>query len=114
MKLPNGDQAQIPQAKITEYLLSFTHEDGRPKVQFFTRFGFTITEWEKLAEALREHAQQHDVTKVEDSPFGKRYVIEGILNAPDGRTPFIRVVWFIEDGIGAPHLVTAYPLRRRV
>ncbi|NJN55111.1 MAG: hypothetical protein HC804_10335 [Anaerolineae bacterium] len=112
MKLPNGDQAEVPQAKITEYLLSFTHEDGRPKAQFFTRFGFTIAEWEQLAEALKEHGQQHFVTKVEDSPFGKRYVIEGTLNAPDKRTPFIRVVWFIKDGTDTPQLVTAYPLRR--
>jgi len=112
MKLPNGGQAQVPQAKITEYLLSFTHEDGRPKAQFFTRFGFTIDEWERLAEALREHARQHHVSKLEKSPFGKRYVIEGSLLTPDGRNPLVRVVWFVEDGSDVPHLVTAYPLRR--
>ena len=38
MKLPNLEQAQIDPAKITEYLLSVTNEEG--KAGFVTRFGF--------------------------------------------------------------------------
>jgi len=113
MNLPNGDKAQVPQAKITEYLLSLAHEDGRSKAQFFLHFGYSITEWQRLATALQEHAQQHPVTKIEDSPFGKRYIIEGTIKAPDGRTPLVRAIWFIEDETEIPRLVTAYPLRRQ-
>ncbi len=97
MKLPNDDKASVPQAKITEYLLSLTHEDGRSKAQFFIRFGFSAAKWQMLAITLQKHAQQHSVTRVENSPFGKRYIIEGVINAPDGRTPFIRTIWFIEN-----------------
>lgn len=39
-------------------------------------FGFSIEAWEVLAEALRRHAAEHKVTKIETSPFGTRYVIE--------------------------------------
>jgi hypothetical protein len=63
--------------------------------------------------ALQEHAQQHPVTRVEASPFGKRYIIEGIIQVPDGRSPHIRAIWFIENGTDIPRLVTAYPLRRQ-
>lgn len=74
-------------------------------------FGFSRSEWQVLARALKQHATNHDVTSVESSPFGKRYIIEGPLVTPDGRTPGIRSVWFIEDEEAIPRLVTAYPLR---
>jgi hypothetical protein len=61
MKLPNVDQMWVPQAKITDYLLSFEHEDGRSKADFFTRFGFSATKWLDLAIALQNHAKTHDV-----------------------------------------------------
>ena len=113
MNLPNGDKAQVPQAKITEYLLSLAHQDGRSKAQFFAHFGFTTAKWQQLATALQEHAQQNPISRIEDSPFGKRYIIEGAVNTPDGRSPHIRAIWFIENGAEIPRLVTAYPLRRQ-
>jgi hypothetical protein len=114
MKLPNGDKAQVPQTKITKYLLSLAHEDGRSKANFFLHFGFSPDKWQELAAALQQHAQQQTVTTVETSPFGKRYIIEGTIKAPNGRTPFVRTIWFIEDGEETPRLVTAYPLRRQL
>ena len=46
----------------------------------------------------------------EDSPFGRRYIVDGALAAPDGRKLRVRVIWFIETSEDVPHLVTAYPL----
>jgi hypothetical protein len=113
MKLPNYPDAIIPPAKITDYLLSFDHPDGRSKARFFRRFGFQTEHWEELAQALRNHVANHDVAKTEGSPFGTRYVIEGIISTPDGRTPLIRTVWFIEMGEQTAKFVTAYPLQGR-
>jgi hypothetical protein len=110
MKLPNVDKTIIRREKITDYLLSPTHRDGRGKAGFFTRFGFTADAWETLADALRLHATEHEVAKIEATPFGTRYVVEGGLGAPDGRTPQVRVIWFIETGSDVPRLATAYPL----
>lgn len=110
MKLPNLGNAVVPAAKISGYLLSATHRDGRHKAAFFTRFGFTAEAWETLAAALLRHAAEHEVAKIEASPFGTRYIIEGELHTPDGRTPRLRVVWFIATGEVAPALATAYPL----
>jgi hypothetical protein len=112
MKLPNYEQVMVTREKVVDYLLSETHRDGRHKAAFFKRYGFTVREWEKMASALRAHAAEHDVTRIETSPYGQRYAIEGIIRSPDGRDPFIRTIWFIETGEETPRFVTAYPVRR--
>jgi hypothetical protein len=111
MKLPHRDAAVVAREKITGYLLSPAHRDGRGKHDFFVRFGFSPGAWETLRDALLGHAAEHEVTRVEDSPFGTRYVIEGTLAVPDGRGPLVRAVWFIEEGESVPRLVTAYPVK---
>ena len=68
MNLPNYAQAVVPERKITEYLLSLTHRDGRSKAAFFMRFSFTADNWEGLADALRRHAAEHEIIAVEDTP----------------------------------------------
>lgn len=110
MKLPHFERAIIPQRKLTDYLLSRTHREGRNKAAFFASFGFTAGAWEMLADALRSHAAEYDVAESEGTLFGTRYV-EGALQVPDGRSPLVCAVWFIETGEMAPRLVTAYPLK---
>ena len=112
MKLPNVEQVVVPRAKIVEYLLSDMHRDGRHKAAFFRRFGFLPHKWQQLAGALRKHALDHDVAREEPSRFGRRLVIEGIIQCPDGREPLIRSVWFLRTEEMVPRFVTAYPLKR--
>ncbi|HEX6123527.1 MAG TPA: hypothetical protein VFY89_10220 [Ktedonobacterales bacterium] len=111
MKLPHHEQATISEQKIVGYLLSFSHPDGKSKAQFFSQFGFSASHWEELAEAFRRHAAEHDIAEEKATPFGTSYTIEGPLAAPDGRSPVVRAVWFIETGAVIPRLVTAYPRR---
>jgi hypothetical protein len=112
-RLPNAERAIVAQSKIVDYLLSLSHPDGRGKARFFLSHGFSPDEWETLVRALRNHAVTHRVSSAEDTTFGVRYVVEGQLVAPDGRTPRVRVVWFIRTGGDIPELVTAYPIKRR-
>jgi hypothetical protein len=112
VKLPNLDHAIAPPEKITHYLLSLTHPKGRSKAVFFLRFGFTADAWKELDRALREHAAVHEVSEVADTEFGKQYVVEGVIRAPDGRQPPVRVVWHIDHGAVQPRLATAYPAGR--
>lgn len=112
MKLPNLETAVVPAAKIEEYLLSQTHPDGRHKEKFFRAFGFSLDDSPALENALRQHVSDHHVAQVEPSRFGTRYVVEGIIVTPDGRSPLIRSVWFIRNEEEIPQFVTAYPLRR--
>ncbi len=113
MKLPNYESAVIPEKKLTGYLLSLTHADGQSKAKFFMRFGFSADAWQIFATALFRHAADNELAKIEETPTGTRYVIEGILPAPDGRSPPVRSVWFIDTGAENPRLVTAYPLKTK-
>jgi hypothetical protein len=109
MKLPNMEAAVVSDDKITGYLLSPTHRDGRHKAAFFLGFGFTGEAGHTLAAALLKHAADHEIAKVESTPFGTRYVVEGTIETPYGRTPSIRSVWFLETNQEVPRFVTAYP-----
>jgi hypothetical protein len=111
VKLPNQENATVAREKVVDYLLSTTHRDGRHRAVFFGGFGFAPDDWQALAEALIRHASDHEVAKEEDSPFGTRYVVEGIMLMVDGRTAYVRTVWFIDNGADTPRFVTAYPLR---
>jgi hypothetical protein len=110
MKLPNHLFATVPERKITHYLLNPAHPAGGSKAVFFLQFGFTVTGWQRLAEALVRHARENDVVESEQTPYGTRHIVEGLLTAPDGTRLNIRSAWYISPGGGAPRFVTAHPL----
>jgi hypothetical protein len=109
-RLADGDRAYVDRFKITDYLLSRSHPDGRTKAEFFTRFGFRIERWQELAEALRAVGTGNPVIAVVESAHGLRYTVDGPMQAPDGRTPRVRTVWIVEPGGPGPRLITAHPL----
>jgi len=111
MKVPNTEQAIVPRAKLADYLLSSSHRDGRHKARFFSQFGLSQDNWLELENLVRQHVQQHEITKEEPSPFGTRYVVDGIMKMPNGRTPQIRSVRFIRFTEEFPRFVTAYPVK---
>jgi hypothetical protein len=108
--LPNSDRASVEQSKITNYLLAFDHPEGAGKAEFFTHFGFTVSGWQVLADALTAHAQMQGVSLVSESVYGTKYRIDGPISCPDGRSPSIRAIWIIDAGSEFPRLVTAFPL----
>ena len=114
MKLPNLEAATIQREKIAEYLVSLSHTKGRDKAGFFRRHGFLPETWELLAAALRAHAAAHGIARIDDAPFGTSYVVEGQLQTPDGRNPYVRAIWFVDRGYETPRFINAYPLRRRI
>ena len=111
MKLPNAHLAVVEREKVLNYLLNSQHNYGASKAHFFAQFGFLPEKWELLAQALREHGQKHDIAKVTETGFGPRYLIEGELPTPAGRTPRIFTVWQLDKGQLAPRLITAYPFK---
>jgi hypothetical protein len=106
--VPQAAQATVAESKITRYLLT-----NRRKAGYFLSFGFTVTKWDILRDALLAHVASYDVVEVEQTAYGANYVVEGALSTPDGRNPIIRTVWFLEAGATISRFNTAYPQRRR-
>ena len=114
MKLPNAENAWVQVAKARDYLLVPDHPDGGSKADFLLHFGFNREQWWILADALRIHGANHEVTSVTETPHGPIFTVDGTLNTPDGRNPQLRTVWIIDHGSDVPRLVSAYPRGRRI
>ena len=84
----------------------------RPQGGVLRPMGFTAEEWEILAGALRTLAATTEVAKQVDSPHGTKYIIDGPLATPIGKTPWVRTVWIIDQGADTPRLVSAYPHKK--
>ena len=109
MKLPNAHLAVVEPEKIVAYILNSAHPDNGGKASFFLDLGFRQDEWELLAAAFRKVAERHPVAKSMASPHGPKYIVDGRIETPGGKTPWVRTVWIVDLGRDRPRLVTAYP-----
>jgi hypothetical protein len=89
-------------------MLSSSHPIGRFKARFFATLGYTATNWQLLASALRDQHLTQDAVLVESSAYGRKYEIRAILNGPARRAAVVSV-WMIRTGETVPRFVTAYP-----
>lgn len=110
MKLPNSKNAYIPKGKLTNYILSEVHADGKIKAKFFRKFGFSETNTPLLEKSLINIANTQEVRKAVESVHGIKYVIDGDLRTPNNRILRIRTVWIIEPDAKVPRFVTTYPV----
>jgi hypothetical protein len=84
--------------------------DGAGKATFFIALGFRAEQWEMLAEALKRLTAYNGVSRNVQTEHGWKYVVEGEIETPAGRSVVIRTVWIVDHGQSSPRLVTAYPL----
>jgi hypothetical protein len=111
LRLPNRSRASVARRKVTAYLLSVAHPVGGAKARFFESRGYSVEVPERLEESLLEVASEGAVTKEEATEWGTKYVVEGVVEAPDGNPLSLATVWIVDDS-GDPVLVTAYPTGR--
>ena len=110
MKLPNWEDAYIPLEKLTDYLLSETHHVGKYKARVLRSVGFDQSNVDVLEQGLITIAHCQEVIETTSSPYGTKYVVEGLLRTPTGDILQIQTVWIIETGQDRPRFVTAYPV----
>ena len=109
MKLPNATEAVVERGKVTGYLLNPAHPDNGGKAPFFLSLGFRADDWELLAAAFRRLAAVCPVAESLATSHGCKYVLDGRIETPCGKTPLVRTVWIIDAGAQMARLVTAYP-----
>ena len=88
MRLPNADSAIVEHEKIVSYLLNPAHPDNEGKARFFLGVGFNQENWQLLAAALKRIAENQPASKIMASPHGTKYVVDGRIETPSGKTPF--------------------------
>lgn len=114
VRLPNCSQAIISLNKIENYLLNFSHREGRSKAMFFSKFGYSLSNTREFYNALRDLAFKSKVVKIDERmPFGMRITTEGCLQTPDKRNLRIRVGSFVDvtDPGNIPRLITIIPVK---
>ncbi len=111
MRLPHRENAIIKREKFTDYLLSLTHEKGKSKAKFFRGIGFNESNIDKLEQALLKIGKSNKVIDIdkEKEEIVLKYVINGLIDAPNGKQYKVKTVWAIESDSEIPHLATVHP-----
>jgi hypothetical protein len=110
MRLPSSHLAIVEQRKIVEYLLNPGHPDNGGKAAYFLATGFSANQWQVLADALRFMAMNFEVAATVETEHGTKYIIEGDITGPVGKSGRTRSIWIIDREASNPRLVTAYPM----
>ena len=109
MKLPGHDDVEIGRDKVRDYLLSPSHPVGRFKARLLAALGFTRDRPDLLEAELRRIAAGGEVATQEETPFGRKYTVLGVLAGPSGSRE-VSTVWFQEAGQERVRLVTVRPV----
>ena len=108
MRLPDGRNVRIEDRKVRGYLLSRTHPVGRFKARVFASAGFSDGTADAFVSAIRRLASSGEVSRTEDTPFGRKYTVIGALAGPVGVVEVV-TVWLEEPGRAGVRLVTVQP-----
>lgn len=108
MRLPGSGDVQIEDRKVRGYLLSRTHPVGRFKARVFASAGFTDSTVDLFLSEIRRLASGGEVSQIEDTPFGRKYTVNGVLTGPVGAVRVV-TVWLEEPARAGVRLVTVQP-----
>jgi hypothetical protein len=110
MKLPNGINAIVPEAKLRDYCLSPTHPRGRNKARLFSAaLGMTPDDSDSLRSQLLNAVRGGEAVPTKRNNFGQVYEIRFQAIGPSARAELLSV-WILRDDDGFPYLVTCYPV----
>lgn len=109
-RLPRCEEAEIEQAKLTEYALNADHEaQGRDKARVFrSALGIERGDWEYLRDAILRSICATEVQRIDRSRYGFRYAVSNIeVEGLNGKTAPVATRWMVE-GDRPPRLSTTW------
>jgi len=89
MKIPNN--AIIPDAKLTKYLLVFRERDDKSK--FLAQAGFTLDNPEQFKAAIRQLVDTIEAIEDSTNEYGTFYRVEGELMGINQRNLLVITIW---------------------
>lgn len=97
LKLPNAENAILPESKFTKYLFDENSEKGYPKGRaFIDRLGYGMDNWQKLQKVLEQGATRYPATFKENAGFGDKYEQKMILYGLKGTPANVIVGWILK------------------
>jgi hypothetical protein len=106
MKLPNGDRAVIPIAKLLGYCLNPNHPKGKHKARVFkSALGITTNNVEQLVRLIQRAAVQGEVVQARTTDFGQEFKLDCLVDGHDELQ--LRTIWIISHDSTEPQLVSA-------
>jgi hypothetical protein len=107
MKLPNGDRAIIPIAKLLGYCLNPNHMKGKHKARVFkSALGITADNAEQLVQLIQLAAIQGEVVQSRTTDFGQELKLDWTIPGHDDLQ--LRTIWIIPHDSADPQLVSAF------
>jgi hypothetical protein len=108
MPFPNAEHAAVDAEKVRDYLLNPSHPVGGSKAIWFASIGYTLDNWQELADDLVQLARTSGDFVAKPSAFGVKYEVSGEIGRSRHGSAVVISVWIAEEG-HSPRLVTAYP-----
>lgn len=108
--MPRFRNAIIRRAKIRDYLLSPKNIDGKSK--YFKSLGYTTRNADKFINDLKNGLKDNKAVVYKENKRGD-IMMTVTMTIGIHKIEEVQTVWCIEKGQKNPHLVTAYPRRKR-
>jgi len=113
MRLPGGEHAIIPIAKLTEYCLNPEHPTGKHKARVFrSALDIGLEDVDELRLRLAQAAVEEDVITSPSNRHGQPFVLDFEWTRRS-RTATIRSSWIILNEEQIPRLITCYVTKER-
>ncbi len=96
------EQLDIPEEKITEYLLAKKEKNDKSK--FLLSLGYSKENWQDLLDDIKNIAISNELILERKSEFGNLYSIKGAL-----KRKFIITIWLKQMDKDIYRFITLYP-----
>jgi len=101
-----NQNAAIPEAKLTRYLLMWKPKDD--KSGFLAQAAYTLDNWQQLERDLR-NLLRNEATLDRETSFGNIYKIEGILVGANEVCLQVATFWIVDSFSNETRFVTLLP-----
>lgn len=107
-KLPNAENAIVPDAKFTKYIFDGAHPEGLVKGRAFSsRLGYDINNWQELQNEIRHRALKYPATFKDNNGYGDRYEQKIVIYGKNGAPANVVVGWMHKPD-GSVSMSSAY------
>ncbi|MEL6399317.1 MAG: DUF6883 domain-containing protein [Cyanobacteria bacterium J06626_4] len=89
--------AIIAEEKLTRYLLVQLSKDDKSK--FLASAGYTLANWCRLEQDLRNQVLTQPAEFLEKTQFGDKYAIRTALTGPNGTELIVLTIWIVTDNM---------------